>query len=55
MFGSGMSAASLGCEFESILGQTQYWPMPSGADPEDYACRMAAQTGMMWRVKRARY
>jgi hypothetical protein len=41
-----------GCEFETILGQVQWFPLPAGADPEDYACRLTAQTGMMWRTKR---
>jgi hypothetical protein len=40
------------CEFESVLGQVESWPLPPGADPEDYACRLTAQTGMIWRVKR---
>jgi hypothetical protein len=41
-----------GCEFETPLGQVQWFPLPAGADPEAYACKLVANTGMMWRVKR---
>jgi hypothetical protein len=43
---------SAGYEFESILGIVQWFPMPYDADPEDYACRLTVNTGVMWRVKR---
>jgi hypothetical protein len=37
--------------FETILGQVEQFTVPRGMSADAFACRLVAQTGMMWRVK----